>query len=332
MKKHLFSLLVALVATAGSLPMAAQEAYAVLTGADFTLTFYYDNLRSTRPGTKYDMPTTGATPGWTKYDTAEKIKHAVFDASFADYRPTSTSLWFQQCVKLQDIKDIRNLNTENVIDMSLMFQDCSSLASLDLSNFNTEKVTDMGGMFESCSFLASLDLSSFNTEKVTDMHGMFNHCSSLPSLDLTSFNTENVTTMEGMFWNCSSLASLDLSSFNTEKVTNMNDMFSGCSSLASLDLTNFNTANVISMYDMFRDCSSLTTIYCNDDWSVGGKVEYHSDMFSNCPNLKGDGAAYDSSKTGIEMANPTTVTSQPMTASKTDTCKVPTCIFTAPRP
>ena len=23
---------------------------------------------------------------------------------------------------------------------------------------------------------------------------------------------------------------------------------------------------------------------------------------------------------------------QPMTASKTDTCKVPTCIFTAPRP
>ena len=143
------------------------------------------------------------------------------------------------------------------------------------------------------------------------MGGMFVDCSSLPSLDLSSFNTENVTTMEGMFWNCSSLASLDLSSFNTEKVTNMNDMFSGCSSLASLDLTNFNTANVISMYDMFRDCSSLTTIYCNDDWSVGGKVEYHSDMFSNCPNLKGDGAAYDSSKTGIEMANPTTVTSQP---------------------
>jgi len=26
------------------------------------------------------------------------------------------------------------------------------------------------------------------------------------------------------------------------------------------------------------------------------------------------------------------VTPQPMTASKTDTCKVPTCIFTAPRP
>ena len=256
MKKHLFSLLVALVATAGSLPMAAQEAYAVLTEADFTLTFYYDNLRSTRPGTKYDMPTTGATPGWAGTDDApqEKIKHAVFDASFADYRPTSTSLWFQKCMKLQDIKDIRNLNTENVIDMSLMFHVCSSLASLDLSSFNTEKVTDMNGMF----------------------------------------------------YLCISLASLDLSSFNTANVTNMAIMFSDCTSLVSLDLTGFNTANVTDMHNMFSDCSSLTTIYCNDDWSVGGKVEYHRDMFSECPNLKGDGAAYDSSKTGIEMANPTT--------------------------
>ena len=277
MKKHLFSLLVALVATAGSLPMAAQEAYAVLTEADFTLTFYYDNLRSTRPGTEYDMPTTGATPGWAG---CQKIKHAVFDASFADYRPTSTSLWFQNCVKLQDIKDIRNLNTENVIDMSLMFQYCSSLASLDLTGFNTANVTDMSQMFEDCSSLASLDLSSFNTE--------------------------NVTTMQSMFWECSSLASLDLSSFNTEKVTGMREMFGYCMSLTSLDLTGFNTANVTDMTIMFRGSSSLTTIYCNDDWSVGGKVDYYRGMFSKCPNLKGDGAAYDSSKTGIEMANPTT--------------------------
>ena len=308
MKKHLFSLLVALVATAGSLPMAAQEAYAVLTGADYTLTFYYDNLRSTRPGTKYDMPTTGATPDWAGTDDAPqiKIRHAVFDASFADYRPTSTRYWFKECTRLQDIKDIRNLNTENVIDMRLMFQDCIALASLDLSSFNTEKVTDMNGMFYSCRSLASLDLTSFNTANVTNMASMFSECTSLASLDLTGFNTANVTDMNYMFSNCNSLASLDLSSFNTEKVTDMNDMFCLCISLASLDLTGFNTANVTDMHNMFSDCSSLTTIYCNDDWSVGGKVDYYRGMFSNCPNLKGDGAAYDSSKTGIEMANPTT--------------------------
>ena len=282
MKKHLLSLLVALVATAGSLPMAAQEAYAVLTEADSTLTFYYDNLRSTRPGTKYDVPTTGANPGWagTGFDPQEKIKHAVFDVSFADYRPMFTCYWFEHCAKLQDIKDIRNLNTENVINMSYMFMGCSSLISIDLTGFNTANVTDMSRMFD--------------------------NCSSLESLDLTNFNTANVTNMYEMFCNCSSLTSLDLTNFNTANVTDMRDMFLGCSSLASLNLTNFNTANVAYMEYMFYDCSSLTTIYCKDDWSMGGKVRYHDEMFSNCPNLKGDGAAYDSSKTGIEMANPTT--------------------------
>ena len=387
MKKHLLSLLVALVATAGSLPMAAQEAYAVLTEADSTLTFYYDNLRSTRPGTKYDIPTEKDTaPGWTGnvITPQEKIKHAVFDASFADYRPTSTTAWFQYCVKLLDVKDIRNLNTANVIEMRYMFDDCSSLTSLDLSSFNTEKVTNMYDMFDGCSSLVSLDLSSFNTENVIEMRYMFDGCSSLASLDLSSFNTANVTDMGYMFSDCSSLASLDLTNFNTEKVTNMYYMFFKCSSLASLDLSSFNTANVTNMYGMFMNCSSLvsldltgfntanvtdmanmftscssltslnlanfntekvtnmdhmfyrcsslaslnltkfntanvtkmsrmfygsnslTTIYCNDDWSVGGKVEEHGQMFSNCPNLKGEGAAYDSSKTGIEMANPTT--------------------------
>ena len=282
MKKHLLSLLVALVATAGSLPMAAQEAYAVLTEADSTLTFYYDNLRSTRPGTKYDVPTTDATPGWAGDFTKpqEKIKHAVFDVSFADYRPTFTSRWFKYCMRMQDIKDTRNLNTENVINMRFMFADCYSLASLDLTSFNTANVTEMGGMFSDCSSLTSLDLSSFNTEKVTGMNGMFADCSSLVSLDLTNFNTANVTEMSYMFM--------------------------GCSSLPSLDLTNFNTANVTVMGAMFYNCSSLTTIYCNDDWSVGGKVENHGQMFTFCPKLKGEGAAYDSSKTGIEMANPTT--------------------------
>ena len=335
MKKHLFSLLVALVATAGSLPMAAQEAYAVLTEPDSTLTFYYDNLRSTRPGTKYDITIEGdVVPGWIRDYTAcrEKIKHAVFDASFADYRPTSTRYWFRYCVKLQDIKDIRNLNTANVTEMNSMFYFCRSLTSLDLSSFNTANVTDMNSMFATCSSLTSLNLSNFNTEKVTNMTCMFRFCSSLttldlsslntanvtdmlymfegcgslPTLDVSSFNTANVTDMGGMFSGCNSLASLDLTGFKTANVTDMSGMFSGCNSLASLDLTGFKTANVTDMNNMFSNCNSLTTIYCKDDWSVGGKVEDHSDMFSNCPNLKGDGAAYDSSKTGIEMANPTT--------------------------
>ena len=42
--------------------------------------------------------------------------------------------------------------------MGWMFQNCTSLTSLDLSKFNTSNVTDMGWMFYSCSSLTSIGL------------------------------------------------------------------------------------------------------------------------------------------------------------------------------
>ena len=300
MKKVLFSFLTALIASAGSLPMAAQEAYAVLTEPDSTLTFYYDNLRSTRPGTKYDIPTEKDTaPGWTgTWDSPQAgILHAVFDASFADYRPTSTRHWFQYCKKLQDIKDIRNLNTANVTDMGRMFAGCDSLASLDLTGFNTAKVTDMSYMFYFCRSLASLDLTGFNTANVTYMQDMFYFCRSLASLDLTGFNTANVTDMSDMFAICISLTSLNLTNFNTANVTDMHNMFGACSSLASLDLTGFNTANVIYMYDMFVTCSSLASLDLTSFNTAN--VTDMSRMFAGCDSL----ASLD--LTGFNTANVT---------------------------
>lgn len=159
MRNHLLSLLVALLAVTGSLPVAAQEAYAVLT-SNKTLTFYYDNLRATRPNYDpiYDMPKPGESPTWVGNDSysQEYIKHAVFDASFAKYRPTSTNSWFAYCDNLQDIEGIRNLNTEKVTDMSDMFIRCYALKSLDVSNFNTQNVTDMRKMFYGCTSLTTI--------------------------------------------------------------------------------------------------------------------------------------------------------------------------------
>ena len=262
MRNHLLSLLVALLAVTGSLPVAAQEAYAVLT-SDETLTFYYDNQRTTRQdhGRIYDMPKPGVEPAWVgnKY-YSQYIKHAVFDASFAKYRPTSTNTWFEYCSNLQDIEGIQNLNTENVTDMNEMFYACYALTSLDVSSFNTENVTNMSWMFNSCSALTSLDLSNFNTQNVTNMGEMFHGCSALTSLDVSKFNTENVTDMNEMFYGCSALTSLDVSNFNTQNVTNMAWMFSYCLALRSLDVSNFNTQNVTDMAWMFYGCSALTSL------------------------------------------------------------------------
>ena len=256
------------------------------------------------------------------------IKSVVFDKSFKTYAPTSLYGFFRGLTKLETIKDLKYLNTEQVTNMSYMFSDCSALTSLDLSNFNTAKVRDMSYMFYRCSALSSLDLSNFNTAIVTNMSYMFSDCSTLSSLDLSNFNTAIVTNMSYMFNGCSALSSLDLSNFNTAIVTNMSYMFFNCANLSSLDLSNFNTAivsdmslmfggcSVLSSLDlsnfytkevrdmsyMFSRCSALTTIYASDKF-VTSKVQSGISMFSACKNLKGTILNYKDSKTDHTYAN-----------------------------
>jgi len=282
-KKKLFLYLLFLVGMAQS--AMAQEPYAVLSDDGTMLTFYYDMQKAERGGKSvgpfnyFDVQ-----PSW--YPQRETIATVVFDASFADCTSlTSTAYWFDGCTKLNTISGIENLKTDNVTDMSSMFNGCSSLTSLDLSGFKTDNVTgtDMSMMFYGCSSLTSLDLSSFRTDNVTYMSHMFNGCSSLTSLDLSSFRTDNVTDMMMMFYGCSSLTSLDLSSFSTDNVTDMIGMFYGCSSLTSLDLSSFKTDNVTNMVSMFRDCSSLTSLDLN-----GFKTDNVADMlcmFEGCSSL-----------------------------------------------
>ena len=230
------------------------------------------------------------------------IKSVVFDKSFKTYAPTSLKSFFWGLTKLETIKDLKYLNTEQVRDMSYMFYSCSALTSLDLSNFNTAKVRDMSYMFFRCSALSSLDLSNFNTAIVTNMSYMFNGCSALSSLDLSNFNTAIVTNMSYMFFNCANLSSLDLSNFNTAIVSDMSLMFGGCSVLSSLDLSNFYTKEVRDMSYMFSRCSALTTIYASDKF-VTSKVQSGISMFSACKNLKGTILNYKDSKTDHTYAN-----------------------------
>ena len=204
------------------------------------------------------------------------IKSVVFDKSFKTYAPTSLYGFFRGLTKLETIKDLKYLNTEQVTNMSYMFSDCSALTSLDLSNFNTAKVRDMSYMFYRCSALSSLDLSNFNTAIVTNM--------------------------SYMFFNCATLSSLDLSNFNTAIVSDMSLMFGSCSTLSSLDLSNFYTKEVRDMSYMFSRCSALTTIYASDKF-VTSKVQSGISMFSACKNLKGTILNYKDSKTDHTYAN-----------------------------
>ena len=171
-------------------------AYAVFEGSTGTLTF---KCSPSKPEGAYDLNS-----DW--YAISKNIKKVVFDASFANARPTSCYMWFYGCFYLTTIEGIEYFNTENVTNMRYMFCDCSSLKSLDLTNFNTENVTDMYYMFAYCKSLESLDLTNFNTAKVTNMAGMFQSCYALKTIYASDkFVTDQVTESTCMFSDCLNL-------------------------------------------------------------------------------------------------------------------------------
>ena len=316
----LFALFSFLLATPQRAQAQPREAYVAQSADKTTLTFYYDALRATRTGTTWGIGETKKegdilVPAWagTSQEEDTTTARVVFDASFRDFRPTTTAKWFHCCEALKQIEGLECLNTSEVKDMGYMFSDCKALTSLDLKNFNTQNVTNMEGLFANCEALISLDLINFDTQNVTNMKWMFSSCKALTSIDLKHFNTQNVTDMSGMFKGCSGLTSLDLKNFDTQSVTDMSWMFTDCMALTSLDLKNFDTQNVIDMGFMFSGCAALTTINSNTAW----QCRESENMFAGCTKLKG-AVAYDKNKVDAKMANPETgyFTAKPTTAKR----------------
>ena len=270
-------------------PVGEDESYVVYDNG--TLTFYFDNQRSSRQGTTYDLNKTAETPKWLEFRSM--IDKVDFDESFAVARPETMYEWFYNCTNLKEIQNIENLNTIEVKDFCQTFYGCTSLTNIDLSHFNTSNAWDFEQMFLRCSSLTSLDLSHFNTENVTCMDRMFSDCTNLKQIDLSSFNTSKVREMSSMFRNCSSLTSIDLRHFKSDKMYTMGGMFYGCSSLTSIDLSSFDTSyamsgpytNYSNLSSIFSGCSSLTTLTFSGKF-VTSDEQYLEKVFIDCINLK----------------------------------------------
>ncbi|MCV6598874.1 MAG: BspA family leucine-rich repeat surface protein, partial [Alphaproteobacteria bacterium] len=89
-------------------------------------------------------------------------------------------------------------------------------------------------MFEEASSLTSLNLSNWNTSNVIRMNDMFKNTSSLTSLDLSSWDTSNVIDMSSMFYGASNLASLNLSGWVIHDSPALNYIFHGATSLTNI--------------------------------------------------------------------------------------------------
>ena len=254
------------------------ESYAVFDEATNTLTFKHDTKKTDGA---FALNKGDNAPGWYKSNddgsNANIIKKVVFDASFANARPTNCHLWFYGCKNLTTIEGIEYLNTENVTSMSLMFSGCSALTTLNLSNFDTQSVTNMTGMFSDCRALTTLDVSNFNTQNVTDMSFMFFNCSAITTLDIAKFDTKNVTDMSLMFCSDPALTTIYASDkFVTTACEEDENMFAECTNLVGAvpydenkvgkEMANYTTgyftdiaSKVVESYAVFDEATNTLT-------------------------------------------------------------------------
>ncbi len=270
MKKFYFLLLLALTWLCLGAYAKPKEVYTSFDKSTGTLTYYYDDQRSSRPKTEiYD-------PYDTRFkDYAEDVRKGKIDVSMKDAPLTSTKYMFYG----------------------------NSYFSCSTSGFTETWTSHTIELY----FMKEIEgLENLNTSEVTDMSGMFHGCSALRTIDFGKVDTRNVTNMGSMFSGCYNLTSLNITSFNTAKVTNMSSMFSGCVSLPSIDLRSFDIANVKDMSYMFSKCSSLKTILCDDDWSRSEVLKDAKGMFGQCASLAGGcGTACDGENmTGPDYARP----------------------------
>ena len=162
------------------------------------------------------------------WDGRENIKTITVDASCQNFNQENLSELFYEFTNLKTITNIDKLNTANVLDMSRLFQGCSSLSTLDLSGWNTSEVTDMSSMFYGCTSLTTLNIIGWDTSKVTNTVSMFSGCTKLASI---SFPASLTTIGDDAFQGCTDLATVTV---YAPSCTLGSNAFNGCGKLSNI--------------------------------------------------------------------------------------------------
>ena len=298
--------------------LTGMVAYVVYNSFSKIMTFYYDDKKLDRQGDGSVYSLGNVTMA------GNDIESVTFNSSFAQYKPTSTSHWFDNKSFLSSFDGLQYLNTSNVTDMSSMFSGCSSLTSLDLSGFDTGKVTDMSSMFSGCSSLVTITVGDgWNTSKVTASSSMFEGCNSIIGSNGTRYQTgftdktyARVDGRGGDGYLSAKLAYVVYDSF-TKRLTFYYDFDSSDRNGTAVGLKtwgadieyveftpSFADYKPTSTAHWFEGCANLTTTSIEGLQNLNtSNVTDMSSMFSGCGNLQElDLSGFDTGKV-TDMSN-----------------------------
>lgn len=248
----------------------------------------------------------GPSKDWPYYELQGDIKNVIIDSSVKDfYGFKSTCSMFYDLFFVMDMSGFEYLQTENVTDMSYMFDDFACYEdSFDkipnVRNWNTSNVEYMNDMFSSYASTNVKDLnqvpdvSLWNTSKVKDMSSMFYDYGGA-SLALNqvpvvgSWDISNAVDLSNMFsYYGSSSESInvvpDIVNWKTGSVESLEEMFMGYA-WDSLLLSNvpdvsgwdvFSCSNFVNMfYEYGRSSIVLTEAPNVANWEIGSTADMY---------------------------------------------------------
>ena len=281
-----------------------REAYAYVEGN--TLRFCYDTNMFEKEGSVFPvMEETEEDPQWSEewaqWRQYYGITEVIFDPSFDDFRPKSTSYWFCGMQLVESFVGLEYLHTETVTNMNSMFSDCDGLTSLDLTTFDVSNVTDMSYMFAYSEYLEMIYAGDWSAVEC-ESEEMFLSCYSLPGyIEDDTFNYDISWAKPkddngvGFFSTKQVYAIVEddnltfhYDGLNSEDTYSIDQNAGGTWRTAAFTTVTFDasfaTYKLSSTAGMFRGLTGLTTIYGLDNLNTTNITDM-SNMFNGCTGL-----------------------------------------------
>jgi len=199
---------------------------------------------------------------------------------------------FCKCINLAEIPDMNkwfNNKDNNLKNISMLFNGCKNLKSINFPKWNIPNLEDISYLFNRCLNLTEIqNLSKLNVSNVADMSGLFNRCEKLIQIQgIGGWSTHNLQYMDYLFESCLSLEKICDLKWDTKNVKSMKGIFSQCKKLKMPpnSIAKWSTENVKEMIGMFKECLALESIPDLGKWNMSNVTDV-TEIFYKCEKLK----------------------------------------------
>jgi len=169
------------------------------------------------------------------FASGAKTKITSIDFGGAQFTGTTLASMFSGFTALTQVKGL--VVTGSVTSLASMFENCSSLISLEAIGWNMPSLTSLYAFLYKASNITKFDASTWYAPNVANLQGMFASCYKLEEVDISGIstkyvnenapNTLNITHMFHLSPSNSnfSLTKLTIGEFDTSNVTNIETFF-----------------------------------------------------------------------------------------------------------